>query len=191
MLFRIENFNWLFDLRVLKASVLFASLLVAGCQTETASRLVPQTEYVVMPIYNKQTYAFQFGAQLPEDKQILAIPLKKPVIFKPRQIEITDDPLTLVGHKPETVAEFFGKPTRKREDNDSQIWQYYSKNCAMDVFFYDESESNKAFIVEYVDVRVMNTRSKSSCVNHFLGDNAVALKKLDKIQYSLEQASSL
>ncbi len=144
-----------------------------------------------MPIYNKQTYAFQFGTAMPDDKQLLAMPLKKPALFKPRDIEVIENPLTLVGHNTKTVSEVFGEPTRMRDDNDSQIWQYYSKNCAMDVFFYNEAESSKSLVVEYVDVRAMNSKSKGSCINHFLGDNAVALKKLDKIQYSLEQASNL
>lgn len=144
-----------------------------------------------MPVYNKEAYAFQIKTEIPENKQVLAMPLKKPSLFKPREIEVVSDPLTLVGHKPDTIQDFFGTPTRTRNDNDSQIWQYYSKNCAMDVFFYNEAEAQKSLVVEYIDIRAMNSESKDECVDYFMDNSAVALKKLDDIQYSLKDASSL
>lgn len=63
---------------------------------------------------------------------------------------VAGDPAALMRLTEQEVTYLYGKPTMERRDAEAKIWQYRSKACVVDFYFYEqkgrEHESNVAFV---------------------------------------------
>ncbi|MDE1151737.1 MAG: hypothetical protein PW788_04290 [Micavibrio sp.] len=81
---------------------------------------------------------------------------------------IEGDPAALMRLTEAEVSYLFGKPTMERKDADARIWQYKTKSCVVDFFFYDASgktadgKGKPESPVSYVDYRLKEDLQQGS-----------------------------
>lgn len=73
------------------------------------------------------------------------------------------------------VTYILGKPSMTRRDADAEVWQYKSRACIVDVYFYKAQGKQAPSAVSYVDMRpaqltgtALSGRMKSKCVSNIV-----------------------
>lgn len=68
---------------------------------------------------------------------------------------VEDAPASLTQFTRQDIGFLFGQPTMQRRDADAQIWQYKTKSCVVDFYFYGDKGAADAgdMRVSYVDFR--------------------------------------
>jgi hypothetical protein len=67
---------------------------------------------------------------------------------------VAGDPATLMRLTEQEVTYLYGKPTMERRDADAKIWQYRSRACVVDFYFYEQKGREKESSVAFVDYRL-------------------------------------
>jgi len=78
---------------------------------------------------------------------------------------VESKPQTMTMLDREAVGFLFGKPTFHRHDADAEVWQYKTKACVIDFYFYGKKQ------VSYIDARrkdqtPITTDEESTCLHH-------------------------
>lgn len=63
------------------------------------------------------------------------------------------DPKYLLRLTRKEIGYLFGLPTFSRKDADARVWQYKTKGCVVDFYFYDNKALSDESSVSYVDMR--------------------------------------
>lgn len=66
---------------------------------------------------------------------------------------VSSDPETLSMLTEREITYLFGKPTMERKDASASVWQYKTRACVVDFYFYDQPGLEDESRVSYVDVR--------------------------------------
>jgi hypothetical protein len=67
---------------------------------------------------------------------------------------VEGDPASLNRLTEQEVGFLFGAPVMQRRDADARIWQYQSRSCVVDFYFYDQPGHKNESRVAYVDYRL-------------------------------------
>jgi hypothetical protein len=117
-------------------------LLVGSCKTESASihdSAQAGVDYLRTALFPDRVLARDAGDYAPAAGYVSRA-----------QDFVAGDPATLMRLTQQEVAYLYGKPTMERRDADAKIWQYRSRACVVDFYFYEqeghETESNVAFV---------------------------------------------
>ncbi len=131
--------------RLLVAFLPLMMLLVGSCKTSE----------VVENIIGEHRVA-QFRAALFPDQSLTGDADYHPAsgyVARARDY-VENDPASLMRLTQSEVGYLFGKPTMQRKDADAKIWQYKTKSCVVDFFFYDDKAIGGDAPVSYVDFRL-------------------------------------
>ena len=131
--------------RLLVAFLPMMLLLVGSCKTsEVIENIIGQNRVA------------QFRAALFPDETLSGDGVYTPasgVVARARDY-VENDPASLMRLTQAEVGYLFGKPTMQRRDADAKIWQYKTKSCVVDFFFYDDKAIGGDAPVSYVDFRL-------------------------------------
>ncbi|MEZ0259671.1 MAG: hypothetical protein ACAH80_01590 [Alphaproteobacteria bacterium] len=120
-------------------------LLVGSCKTESAS------------VYDgAQAGVDYFRAALFPDRVLARDASYEPAAgyVSRAQDFVAGDPATLMRLTEQEVAYLYGKPTMERRDADAKIWQYRTKACVVDFYFYEQKGREHESSVAFVDYRL-------------------------------------
>jgi len=144
--------------RVLFALLPLMMLLVGSCKTSQ-----------VTDSFSTGTETAQFRAALFPDRPVEQV---QDAAYQPAngyvnraRDYIEGDPSALMRLTEAEVGYLFGKPTMERKDADARIWQYKTKSCVVDFFFYDDADAKgvkTARPVSYVDFRLKEDLQQGS-----------------------------
>jgi hypothetical protein len=78
---------------------------------------------------------------------------------------VEDRPQTMKMLNRDEIGFLFGKPTFHRHDADAEVWQYKTKACVIDFYFYGKKQ------VSYIDARSkeqtpISPDEESTCLHH-------------------------
>lgn len=112
------------------AATLAVALLLAGCAASTS----PAPAYKDHGGLGSATPSFapSFAPSTP--------PPPAAVPSRPIRPDLPDDLRTLAGMGGRDVQAALGAPTVQRRDRGVQVWQYFGRDCVLDVFLYGDAE---------------------------------------------------
>jgi hypothetical protein len=85
----------------------------------------------------------------------------------PSSKELAADANRFKGLAARDVTAALGDPNYRRRENPAEIWQYYGRDCVLDLFLYDESGTKR---VSFVDLRsrVVGQTPNAQCLSDLL-----------------------
>jgi len=66
---------------------------------------------------------------------------------------VQNDPKYLLNLTKKEIGYLFGSPSFSRKDADAKVWQYKTKGCVVDFYFYDDKSLSDESSVSYIDMR--------------------------------------
>jgi hypothetical protein len=127
------------------------ALLVGSCKTAQVSSLTDN-------IYAGRDDAAQFRAALFPDMPGLSRASYRPAggyVSQARNY-VQRAPETMLMLTRDEIGYIFGKPSFRRHDADAEVWQYKTRSCVVDFYFYGKKQ------LSYIDARLKDQSPASA-----------------------------